>query len=83
PDEARRRQLRGQLILTVGMSRDGSIKSVDVIKSSGENILDDAAIRIVRLAAPFPTIPVTDENLDELYVTRTWQFLPGNTLQTK
>lgn len=83
PDEARRRQLRGQLILTVGMSRDGSIKSVDVIKSSGERILDDAAIRIVRLAAPFPTIPVTDENLDELYVTRTWQFLPGNTLQTK
>lgn len=83
PDEARQRQLRGQLILTVGMNRDGSIKSIDVIKSSGERILDDAAIRIVRLAAPFPTIPVTNENLDELYVTRTWQFLPGDTLQTK
>ena len=83
PDEARRRELRGQLILTVGMNRDGSVKSVDVIKSSGESILDDAAIRIVRLAAPFPTIPVNEENLDELYVTRTWQFLPGDTLLTK
>ncbi len=83
PDEARQRQLRGQLILTVGMNRDGSVKSIDVIKSSGQRILDDAAIRIVRLAAPFPTIPVTNENLDELYVTRTWQFLPGDTLQTK
>lgn len=83
PDEARQRQLRGQLILSVGMNRDGSIKSIDVIKPSGERILDDAAIRIVRLAAPFPTIPVTEENLDELYVTRTWQFLPGDTLQTK
>ena len=83
PDEARQRQLRGQLILTVGMNRDGSIKSIDVIKSSGERVLDDAAIRIVRLAAPFPSIPLTDENLDELYVTRTWQFLPGDTLLTK
>ncbi|MGB4858883.1 MAG: energy transducer TonB, partial [Dokdonella sp.] len=51
--------------------------------SSGQRILDDAAIRIVRLAAPFPTIPVNEEKLDELYVTRTWQFLPGDTLQTK
>lgn len=83
PDEARRQQLRGQLILTVGMGRDGSIKSIDVIKSSGHAILDDAAQRIVRLAAPFPPIPVNDEKLDELYVTRTWQFLPGDTLQTK
>lgn len=83
PDEARRQQLRGQLILTVGMNRDGSIKSIDVIKSSGHALLDEAAQRIVRLAAPFPTIPVNDEKLDELHVTRTWQFLPGDTLQTK
>lgn len=83
PDEARRQQLRGQLILTVGMSRDGSIKSIDVIKSSGHSLLDEAAQRIVRLAAPFPSIPANEEQLDELYVTRTWQFLPGDTLQTK
>lgn len=83
PDEARRQNLQGQLILTVGMNKDGSIKSVDVIQPSGHKLLDDAARRIVQLAAPFPPIPQTDEKIDELYVTRTWQFLPGNSLQTK
>jgi protein TonB len=83
PDEARRQQLHGQLVLTVALNRDGSIKSTDVIQSSGHKLLDDAAIRIVRLAAPFPAIPTTSEKVDELYVTRTWQFLPGDILRNK
>jgi protein TonB len=82
PDAARRGQLAGNLILTVALNRDGSIKSVDVIESSGRKLLDDAAIRIVRLAAPFPPIPKTGERVDELYITRTYQFLRGGTLQT-
>ncbi len=82
PDEARRQQLHGQLVLTVAINRDGSIKSTDVIQSSGHKLLDDAAIRIVRLAAPFPAIPAGDK-IDELYVTRTWQFLPGDVLRNR
>lgn len=82
PDEARRQQLHGQLVLTVALNRDGSIRSTDVIQSSGHKLLDDAAIRIVRLAAPFPPIP-TAEKVDELYVTRTWQFLPGDVLRNR
>jgi protein TonB len=31
----------------------------------------------VRLSVPFPPLPKTDENIDILHVTRTWQFLPG------
>jgi protein TonB len=53
-----------------------------VIQSSGHKLLDDAAIRIVRLAAPFPAIPAGDK-VDELYVTRTWQFLPGDVLRNR
>ena len=83
PDEARRQQLHGQLVMTVAINRDGSIKSTDVIQSSGHKLLDDAAIRLVRLAAPFPPIPATHEKVDELYVTRTWQFLPGDVLRNK
>jgi periplasmic protein TonB len=88
PDEARRRQLHGQLVLTVGLARNGQIKSVDIIQSSGHKVLDDAAIRIVHLAAPFPPIPQGKDDrgrkgVDELYVTRTWQFLPGNELETR
>ena len=83
PDEARRKQLHGQLVLTVGLERDGSVKSIDVIQSSGHKVLDDAAIRIVRLAEPFPALPDVAENVDELYISRTWQFLPGDVLRNR
>jgi protein TonB len=81
PDEARRQQVHGELVLTVALRRDGSVKSVDVIEPSGHRILDDAAVRIVHLAAPFPPIPPGD--VDELYITRTWQFLPGDILRNR
>jgi protein TonB len=83
PDEARRQRLHGQLVLTVALDRSGAVKSIDIIDSSGHKILDDAAIRIVRLAAPFEPIPQDEEKLDELYVTRTWQFLPGDILRNR
>ena len=81
PDDARRQGMYGELVLTVALNRDGSIKSMDVIKSSGHKLLDDAAQRIVRLAAPFPALPPDKTRVDELYITRTWQFLPGNVLR--
>lgn len=82
PEEARRRELHGDLLLTVGINRDGSIHSIDVISSSGQPLLDAAAERIVRLAAPFPPLPA-EAKVDELYITRTWQFLPGGVLRSK
>ena len=83
PDEARRQQLHGQLVLTVGLDRAGKIKSIDVIQSSGHKVLDDAAIRIVHLAEPFPALPEDKEKVDELYISRTWQFLPGDILRNR
>ncbi|WP_423254367.1 energy transducer TonB [Dyella sp. KRB-257] len=82
PEQARRLQLHGELLLTVGLDRDGGIHSIEVIKSSGSPLLDAAAKRIVRLAAPFPPIP-RGRGVDELYITRTWQFLPGDILRNK
>ena len=82
PDDARREQLHGDVLLTVALHKDGTIKSIDVVQSSHHSILDDAATRIVKLAAPFPPIP-TEEGVDELYITRTWQFLPGDVLRNK
>ena len=82
PDDARREHVHGDLVLTVALNRDGTIRGVDVIHSSGHKVLDDAAIRIVRLAAPFPPIP-KGEGIDELYITRTWQFLPGDILRNR
>ncbi|MDR2012582.1 MAG: energy transducer TonB [Rhodanobacter sp.] len=83
PDEARRQQLHGQLVLTVCLNRDGNIKSINVVQSSGHKMLDDAAIRIVHLAEPFPPLPEAKEKVDELYISRTWQFLPGDILRNR
>jgi len=83
PEEARRRGLHGNVLLTVVLNLDGSIKSIEVIQSSGQSVLDAAAERIVRLAAPFPPAPRAGEHIDELNITRTWQFQPNNVLETR
>ena len=80
PDEARRRQLAGELVISVAIRRDGSVERADIIRSSGTPLLDDAALNIARLAEPYPPLPATEENVDVLHVTRTWNFLPGGTL---
>ena len=76
PDEARRKNLSGALLLDVALNPDGSVREINVRRSSGHKSLDDAAVRIVELAAPFAPFP--DEILKEvdiLHVTRTWKFL--------
>lgn len=77
PDEARRRGLSGRLILTVSVRRDGSIEQVVVNEGSGKALLDAAALRTVRLAEPFPPLPETEESVDILDITRTWEFSQG------
>ena len=83
PERARTLGLHGDVLLTVVLNLDGSIKTIEVIRSSGHKVLDDAAERIVRLAAPFPPAPKSKERIDELNITRTWRFQPNNVLQTR
>jgi len=48
---------------------------VEILNSSGSKVLDDAAIRIVRLSAPFaPFPPEMREDVDQLEIIRTWSF---------
>ncbi len=81
PDEARTRDFVGTLIMTVGINSEGTIKDIQVIKSSGFKSIDDAAQHLVQLSGPFEAIPITKNQIDILYITRTWQFLPGNKLK--
>jgi protein TonB len=75
PEEAKQRHLTGNLLLDVALNADGSIHSVSIRRSSGQKILDDAAIRIVELAAPFaPFPPDIRAETDVLHITRTWKF---------
>ncbi len=87
PDAARRRGLHGDVMLTVVIDTHGQVRGVTVNTSSGYPVLDNAAIRIVHLAAPFPPIPrekdASGHRITELWITRVWQFLPGDHLQTR
>ncbi|MAA64800.1 MAG: energy transducer TonB [Alteromonadaceae bacterium] len=75
PPEARRSGLYGSLRMVVVIERDGSVKDVEILNSSGSKVLDDAAIRIVRLSAPFaPFPPEMREDVDQLEIIRTWSF---------
>ena len=84
PDEARRRQIYGKLQLSVAIRADGSVESVEVSRSSGHRILDAAAMRIVRLTAPFsPLPPDIRKDTDILVITRTWTFTSSDKLESE
>ena len=78
PEEARQQKIFGQLRLAVQIQRDGTLKSVEIIHSSGQKVLDDAAIRIVRMAAPYMPFPPKLKGYDVIEIIRTWRFEPGN-----
>jgi TonB family protein len=77
PDEARRQQIYGSLRLMVSINRDGSLYEVLVLESSGQPLLDQAAQRIVRLAAPFAPFTGDLAEFDRLEIIRTWRFARG------
>lgn len=84
PDEAKRQKLYGNLILHVAIRADGTVKEINLRKSSGHKLLDDAAIRIVRLSAPFAPFPSEiREETDIIDIIRTWQFRSNNRLFSK
>jgi protein TonB len=84
PDDARRRALSGSLILHVLLDRDGNIVDVLVGSPSGQQVLDDAARRIVELAAPFmPLSADMRAQYDQLMITRTWVFEAEGELTTR
>jgi len=78
PHELRQKKLHGDLILTVGIRQNGTVESIDVMRSSGIQEIDRAAIEIVHMAAPYAPLPdnITDR-VDILHITRTWRFETG------
>ncbi|KAA3624010.1 MAG: energy transducer TonB [Proteobacteria bacterium] len=81
PEQAKSQRLSGSLVLDVAIRADGSIHDIGVIRSSGQKILDDSAIRIVMMAAPFKPFPKEIlKEADLLHITRTWQFLHNSAL---
>jgi periplasmic protein TonB len=75
PQAARDQRIYGSMVVTVSIKSDGSIERVDINRSSGQRILDAAALHIVRLAAPFAAFPHDiAKDTDIISITRTWIF---------
>lgn len=84
PQAARAQGLYGQLQMTVSIRANGTIESVTINRSSGHKLLDEAAKRIVQLAAPFDVFdPDLRRDTDILSITRTWTFTHGDALFTE
>ncbi|MDA1073209.1 MAG: TonB family protein [Proteobacteria bacterium] len=65
----------GDLRMLVVIRFDGTLEEVRILESSGVEALDQAALRTVRLAAPFQDFPVEmRQKYDQLEIIRTWQF---------
>lgn len=83
PQAALLDQLYGSLRLAVTLQASGGIVDIDLLESSGHTVLDEAALQIVRLAAPYrPFPPEIRKNTDQLEIIRTWHF-KINGLSTK
>lgn len=78
PDAARRDGLSGTVRLEVAINADGSIRELVTRIPSRYRTLDDSALRIVRLAAPFAPFPekIRSET-DVLRFVYDWQFSDG------
>lgn len=82
--EAARGKLYGSLVLSVSINHDGSLNRVDINRSSGYKVLDEAAKRIVQMASPYsPFPPDIRRDTDILEITRTWYFTQGDQLSAK
>ena len=84
PQSARDQRIYGSLQLTVSIKADGSVDKVEINRSSGQKVLDEAALRIVELAAPYATFPQDIlQDTDILSITRTWTFTRSDQLFTE
>ena len=84
PEAARQFKLYGNLLLTVSIRSDGSVESVEINRSSGQTVLDAAAVKIVEMSAPFAAFPPDiKRDTDVLHITRTWMFTKGDELRSE
>ncbi len=77
PDAAKVQRLAGEVRLMVILNRSGGIRAIRLIESSGHALLDEAAKKSVRQAAPFASFDKGMKDISELRIVRTWRFDPA------
>jgi protein TonB len=78
PDIARRQKLSGTPVIEVTIGANGNLLQTIVRRTSGHPEIDEAAMRILKLAAPFDPFPgELSAKHDEIRIAYEWQFLGG------
>ncbi|MGO9039327.1 MAG: energy transducer TonB [Steroidobacteraceae bacterium] len=78
PDVARRERLSGTPVIEVTIGSDGKLVQSVIRRSSGHAELDEAAMRILKLAAPYDRFPsALGAAHDQIRIAYEWQFLGG------
>jgi protein TonB len=76
PRAARRQEGASNPVLEVTIRADGSLADVRIVRSSGHREIDQAALQILRLAAPFDPFPTRlRKQYETLRFAYEWQFL--------
>jgi protein TonB len=57
PQEAAHKGQSGHGLVGFVLRKDGSLREVEIVQSSGVTILDRYLVNAIRLAAPFPPVP--------------------------
>jgi periplasmic protein TonB len=78
PDVARRKNLSGTPVIEVTIGADGRLLATKIRRSSGHAEIDEAAMRILKLASPYDPFPgPLYAKHDEIRIAYEWQFLGG------
>lgn len=84
PQAAREQKIYGSLLLIVSIKSNGTIGGIEIRRSSGNKILDEAAKNIVRMGAPYPAFPPEiAKDTDVIDISRTWRFTSSDRLETE
>ena len=75
PDAAKLNKSFSNLILKVVLNSNGSIDDISIIKTSGNQSLDKAAMDIVKNGSPYaPFSEQMKKEVDQVSITRIWKF---------
>ena len=74
PEQARSQNITGDVRLMVIVGRDGHVKAITLLESSGSVMLDEAAKQSVRQSSPYGAFSEDMGKLEELRIIRTWRY---------
>jgi protein TonB len=81
--EYRGRKLYGELTMNVTIDNRGQVVDAEIVRSSGDKLLDQRALAIVRAAAPFgPFSTAMRKQADQIVITSRFRFTRDDGLET-